>query len=662
MENPLYNVVTEDERQNKSSEKTLVKASNGDIWFYVPTNILNKILRFSWNFHVNKNYPSLRTTLSKNGVQYKIRLSHFLMGRIPEEYDVVDHINHDPLDNSWTNLRFATFSTNAFNRSVTGTSKYFGVQKNVNRWICAVRSKYCGIFETEQEAARMYDSIVLAYKFDQPINRVEDLHDISIIKEKHPIQKFEKIKKSFPIYPNFNNQITRNVDGIAIINSKRQNALVDDDVWYYLQICSWQYHDYVQGRVQGIPVVMHRYIMKYILNLDIPTGFVVDHINGVRYDNRKSNLRIVDYSTNSQNSRKKCHEHKLIGVFKRTDSQYESHIRRKGKTYFLGSYRNEQLAAIAYDFAAIEFHGEQALTNECEIPEDVTWNSERKKLEFKQGQLASSYSCCSGYRGVNPRTDKFIAQILVNGDFISVGTYKDVKVAAYAYNCAALQLREGRAILNDVKKPDEYEWNSEKLKLEIPGKPYYKLHTIKQRENKNGYKGLIFREETNHYEVYITTKERRIYLGSYVDKIVAAYAFNCAVIQIHGVDAPMNDVLKPDGYTWNSVKMKLEKDEIVKQEKKLTKKPTKEKNMIVNTKSGLRGIFLKKSGNYEAYCAFNGKNVFAGTYADKLVAAYAYNCLLKQLKKEHAKYFHDVDKPRGYEWNSETCRLMKIDI
>lgn len=46
----------------------------------------------------------------------------------------------------------------------------------------------------------------------------------------------------------------------------------------------------------------HRLALLYCHNMVLPNGLFVDHINGIRDDNRIENLRVVDNSTNQKNS------------------------------------------------------------------------------------------------------------------------------------------------------------------------------------------------------------------------------------------------------------------------------------------------------------------------------------------------------------------------
>lgn len=89
------------------------------------------------------------------------RLGHNLGGM------VIDHANHDPLDNRRENLRICTRSQNAGNaikqRRANKTSKYKGVywSKQRGKWNVSVQGNgekhFLGSFDDETEAARAYN-------------------------------------------------------------------------------------------------------------------------------------------------------------------------------------------------------------------------------------------------------------------------------------------------------------------------------------------------------------------------------------------------------------------------------------------------------------------------------------------------------------------------
>lgn len=85
-------------------------------------------------------------------------------------------------------------------------------------------------------------------------------------------------------------------DSVVIITKQNEKILIDlDDLERVNKHCwSVDSKGYVNagGKCLGGTTRLHRFI------LDCPKGYVVDHINRDKLDNRKSNLRIV---TNQQN-------------------------------------------------------------------------------------------------------------------------------------------------------------------------------------------------------------------------------------------------------------------------------------------------------------------------------------------------------------------------
>lgn len=92
--------------------------------------------------------------------------------------------------------------------------------------------------------------------------------------------------------------------------------------------------NYCYINVNGSPILLHRYIWLKN-NGKIPSGMVVDHINGNPMDNRKQNLRLASALENSYNLGKKD---KYTGVNKLGENRYAARIMHDRKDYHLGTF------------------------------------------------------------------------------------------------------------------------------------------------------------------------------------------------------------------------------------------------------------------------------------------------------------------------------------
>jgi hypothetical protein len=91
---------------------------------------------------------------------------------LPPPGKVVDHENHNGLDNGRYNLRLASKSQNCYNRkkrSSKCTSRYKGVwfNKTIGKWMSAIkvdgRCIHLGYFDNEKDAAKAYDEAAKLY-------------------------------------------------------------------------------------------------------------------------------------------------------------------------------------------------------------------------------------------------------------------------------------------------------------------------------------------------------------------------------------------------------------------------------------------------------------------------------------------------------------------
>lgn len=109
--------------------------------------------------------------------------------------------------------------------------------------------------------------------------------------------------------------------------------------------------------VDGAQARAHRLAWLYVYGELVPDGYVIDHINGDRSDNRISNLRVVTHSVNMQNQRRCTAASKsgLLGV-RKYENAWLSGIGVQGREIHLGSFKSPEAAHEAYLQAKRRLH------------------------------------------------------------------------------------------------------------------------------------------------------------------------------------------------------------------------------------------------------------------------------------------------------------------
>ena len=147
-------------------------------------------------------------------------------------------------------------------------------------------------------------------------------------------------------------------------------AVVDDEDYDWLMKYKWC----ARKRVDGITWYACRKIyvdgrwyqqQMHRLILNPPEYLVCDHINGDGLDNRRTNLRLATTKQNVRNRRLSSNNTTgFKGVSVPTSgNKYQAQIRVDGRLIFLGLFSNKIDAALAYNEAALKYHGKFARLN-----------------------------------------------------------------------------------------------------------------------------------------------------------------------------------------------------------------------------------------------------------------------------------------------------------
>ncbi len=220
--------------------------------------------------------------------------------------------------------------------------------------------------------------------------------------------------------------------------NKAKFAIVDDDDFAALSGYSWHMKN-GYAFTGDRDLRMHRFILG-----DPPVGFIVDHINGDKLDNRRANLRLATHAQNMQNmAPRQGSTSRFKGVYWKSEHRYwVAGITVNKIRHHLGSFVSEFDAARAYNAAAVKYFGEYARLNI--IPDDAT-----EPVLYRQA-VPVAHSRTSKYRGVvlRPECKRWKAQIGSAGKIINLGYFDTAEEAARAYDAAAKIHHGKRAFLN----------------------------------------------------------------------------------------------------------------------------------------------------------------------------------------------------------------------
>jgi len=303
------------------------------------------------------------------------------------------------------------------------SSGYFGVTKKRKKWEAKIKhkgkDKYLGVYDTPEDAAKAYDIAAISMNGEFATINGVDTKGFKPMKEPQHEHYYTdelvcKIKDTFSLCENGSGAIIRNKGrgvGKNICENKMGKVRTGDATVTVAQVrhilthgkpkprrkpaerkynlknpsermefvCSllgvYDYNKdtgvFSRGGVdvttttrQGYIFLQHKrktvpaHRMAYLIVYgELPE--VVDHINGVRNDNRIKNLRAATRQQNAANSRHSRGASKYKGV-----STFYGRWLAGVAGKYIGIYNSQEEAALAYDEAAVKMYGEYALTNQ----------------------------------------------------------------------------------------------------------------------------------------------------------------------------------------------------------------------------------------------------------------------------------------------------------
>lgn len=203
-------------------------------------------------------------------------------------------------------------------------------------------------------------------------------------------------------------------------------ALVDDEDFEQINRFSWYVgNGYARSGSRENMLHMHRLIMK-------PSNDkVVDHIDGDRLNNKRSNLRICTQKENLKNRKKQKDSGNTYKGVKYKKGKYECSIIVENKFIFIGIFEDEIHAVNAYNYYSEIYFGNFSKPNDCPYVEKDEW-------------MKSIYVPTSKYRGVsyNKRNKKWNCDVYIKekGRTKYVGSFEHEIEAAIAYNEKCIEM------------------------------------------------------------------------------------------------------------------------------------------------------------------------------------------------------------------------------
>lgn len=287
---------------------------------------------------------------------------------------------------------------------------------------------------------------------------------------------------------------------------------------------------YCSTYIEGRGVLMHRLIMK------CPGSKIVDHIDGIKTNNRRENLRITDMKGNSQNKRKLTGKSsQYIGVsFDKKLEKYAAKIKVDGYTTYIGSYETELEAAVARDLYIVHMI-KDSLFN-LNFPDSRDMYSKilytpRVTVRHKKKQTISSI--CEKIEGRDDIVRLTIPSATDIVVIIDAEDYDRIKFFSYCISngyVVSENHRLHRFLMNEtdpnifIDHIDNNPYNNSKKNLRRSNAKMNAQNQQKRKNTTSKYVGVYYSKSTHKWRSMICVDGKRITVGSFGTEEGAARA------------------------------------------------------------------------------------------------------------------------------------------
>lgn len=259
-----------------------------------------------------------------------------------------------------------------------------------------------------------------------------------------------------------------------------------------------------------------RYMHQLILNL--PEGFMPDHINGDTLDNTGDNLRQATFKQNSYNKHKRKPNATSIykGVYYDKENNFYQFNIMCGDIKIFRVFSNELAAASAYNYYARILFKEFAWLNDIEEMEREEWEKYIRTISN------------SIYDGVlwNSHLKRWYVKLKIKDTKIQLTSFVNEKDCAGVVNYFMRENGYHEALFNNVKTLERHEWEPLQVKMKKLSK----------------YRGVTYHNVSGRWGAKIQVSNKQYSLKYHDTEEQAALVYNQFVID-HNLDYPLNVIL-----------------------------------------------------------------------------------------------------------------------